>query len=97
MAVQREEELFFGNEGNFSSYPVYSEPIPFIPITENITLHTHNQLSSCIKVNDINILGVSSASLLHVGNSQAIQMEARIKHIRHLKNRNEVGKDQRND
>ena len=29
LAVQREAEIFYGNEGNYSAYPVFSEPIPF--------------------------------------------------------------------
>lgn len=84
LAVQREAELFFGNEGNFSLYPVFSEPILMPPITENLSVEMNNTFSSCIKVNDINIIGISSSSLLHIGNSQNVQMELRIKHIRQL-------------
>ena len=89
MAIQREMELFYGNEGNFLVYPIFSEPIPFTPITENLSLQTNNRFSSSIKVNDLTIIGISSSSMLHVGNSDSVQMETRIKHIRQLSNRTE--------
>lgn len=83
LAVQREAEFFNSKEGNFSNYSVFSEPIPFLPINESITLSTHNSLP-IIKVNTISILAMSSVAILHVGNSENISMEARVKHIRHL-------------
>lgn len=83
LAVQREADVFFGNEGNFSAYSVFTEPIPFQPITENITKVTHN-LKPLIKVNKISILAMSSSSILQVGNSVNVSLEARIKHIRQL-------------
>ncbi|MFL6558839.1 MAG: spore germination protein GerPE [Bacillus sp. (in: firmicutes)] len=83
LAVQRETELFFGNEGNLSSYRVYSEPIPFLPITEPFSYSRQNP-NPLIKVGKIDILGMSSSSLLHVGNSRHVSMEARVKHIRQL-------------
>ena len=88
MAIQRETELFYGNEGNFSAYPVFSEPIPLPPITETLWLEINNRIFSSIKVNDINIIGISASSMLHVGNSQSVQMETRIKHIRQLESPN---------
>jgi spore germination protein PE len=83
LAVQREEEQDYGNEGNFAAYSEFTEPIPFTPITENICIQTH-QFNPIIKVNHINVIGFSSSSVLHVGNSQTISMEARVKHIRQL-------------
>jgi spore germination protein PE len=83
LAVQRETELFYGNEGNLSNYRVFREPIPFLPITEPFTYFRQNP-NPLIKVNEINIIGMSSSSLLHVGNSKHVSMEARVKHIRQL-------------
>ncbi|MBT2738789.1 spore germination protein GerPE [Bacillus sp. ISL-7] len=83
LAVQREAEIFFGNEGSFAAYPKFSEPIPFVPITEDISVRYHH-LNPVIKVKNINILAISSATVLHVGNSQNISMEARVKNIRQL-------------
>ncbi|MEC1524037.1 spore germination protein GerPE [Neobacillus niacini] len=86
LAVQREAEVFNTKEGNFSNYPVFSEPIPFLPINESITISTHNCLP-IIKVNTISILAMSSDAILHVGNSENVSMEVRVKHIRQLQHR----------
>jgi spore germination protein PE len=83
LAVQREAEVFYGNEGNLSSYRVFSEPIPFLPINEPFSYSRQNP-NPLIKVSKIDIIGISSASLLHVGNSRHVSMEARVKHIRQL-------------
>jgi len=83
IAVQREAEVFFGEEGNFSKYPIFSEPIPLLPINEAFSISTHNVLP-VIKVNTISILAMSSSAILHVGNSDNVSLEARVKHIRQL-------------
>ena len=83
LAVQRETEQFYGNEGDLFSYPVYSEPIPFEPINEDLSFSQHH-LNPVIKVHNIDIIAISSSSLLHVGNSKDVSMEVRVKHIRQL-------------
>jgi spore germination protein PE len=83
IALQRETEFFYGNEGDFSTFGIFSEPIPFQPLDEPISFVRHNPIP-IIKVNKIGIIGISSSSILHVGNSKTISMEARIKHIRQL-------------
>lgn len=84
LAIQREQELFFGNEGDFSAYSIFSEKLPLLPITEALSLQFDNQASPIIKVKNINLTGVSSSSIVQIGSSRMIQMETRIKHIRHL-------------
>lgn len=88
LAVQREIEIFYGNEGNFSAFPMFNETIPLPPISEDITYLSHS-LNPVIKVNKLNVIGISAASIMHVGNSQHISMEARIKHLRQLLPRGE--------
>jgi spore germination protein PE len=83
LAIQREADVFFGNEGNFSAFSVFTEPIPFQPVTENIKMSNQN-LNPMIKVNKITILAMSSSAILQVGNSEKVSLEARIKHIRQL-------------
>lgn len=83
IAVQREAEIFFGNEGDFKSYPIFTESIPLPPLNEHITMHT-TQLNPVIKVRNIDVIGVSASSLLHIGSSKHISMESRVEHIRHL-------------
>ncbi|WP_251554371.1 spore germination protein GerPE [Neobacillus muris] len=83
IALQREAEIFFGNEVNFADYRVFTKPIPLEPVYEPVTFIRHNT-SPLIKVRNIDITGISSSSTLHVGNSRNIYSEARVKHIRHL-------------
>lgn len=83
LAVQREEEVFYGNEGDYSKFRVFLEPIPLPPITEPISVIRHNQ-TPVIRVKNIDIIGISSSSMLHVGNSKHIYEEVRVKHIRQL-------------
>ncbi|MGJ7919532.1 spore germination protein GerPE [Neobacillus sp. LXY-4] len=84
IAVQRQQEIFWGQEGNFRQFRVFSEPIPLPLITESFAMQIVNPPVVCIKVRNIDIIGVSSSSIVHVGNNKSIQMEARIKHIRQL-------------
>jgi spore germination protein PE len=83
LAVQREAEIFFGNESNYANYPVFYKTIPLPTITEPITILRHNQ-NPLIKVKNIDIIGISSSSMLHVGNSNHVSEEVRVKHIRQL-------------
>lgn len=83
LAVQREKELFYGNEGNYEAYPIFSEELLHAPITEKMTMSSLN-LNPLIKVKNINITAVSSCSVAHLGNSGQISMESRVKHIRQL-------------
>ncbi|GLB58846.1 spore germination protein GerPE [Cytobacillus sp. NCCP-133] len=87
IALQREAEYFNTREGNYSVYPIFSEPIPLLPIEEELTIHT-SQLNPIIKVQTIDIIGVSSSSIVHIGNSGNISMESRVKHIRQLFQKN---------
>ncbi|EKN70283.1 spore germination protein [Neobacillus bataviensis LMG 21833] len=83
LAVQRETEIFYGDEGNFPSYRIFKKPLPLPPITESISFLRHN-INPIIKVNNIDVTAVSNSSILHVGNSQTVSMEVRVKHIRQL-------------
>lgn len=83
IAVQREAEVFLGNEANFSSYSTFQIPIPFSPIAEKISIHSQ-QLNPIIKVQNIDVIGVSSSSILQIGSTKHVSMEARVDHIRHL-------------
>jgi spore germination protein PE len=93
LAVQREKKIFFGGEGSFDQYPIFSEPIPIPPITENINIMYH-QVKPVIKVKNIDITAVSASSLLQVGSTRNIYAETRIKHIRQIENHSEELKNQ---
>jgi spore germination protein PE len=83
LAVQREAEIFFGHEGDFSQYPIFSESIPLPPIKEDFSFQK-TDIVPRIKVSHIRITGLSSASIAHIGNSDCVYMESRVKHIRQL-------------
>ncbi|USK56606.1 spore germination protein GerPE [Cytobacillus solani] len=83
IAIQREAEAFFGYEADFKSYSTFTDPIPIPPITETISINTL-QLNPIIKVQKIDVIGVSSSSILQIGNAKHISMESRVDHIRHL-------------
>ncbi|MFZ7945269.1 MULTISPECIES: spore germination protein GerPE [Bacillaceae] len=83
LAIQREAEIFYGDEGNFPSYRTFKKPLPLPPITESISFLRHN-INPIIKVNNIDVTAVSSSSVLHVGNTRNVSMEVRVKHIRQL-------------
>lgn len=82
LAVQREEELYFGNEGSFKD-PVFSEPIPLPPIQEQVNMVKHDG-NPVIKVGSIRMTAASSSAVIQLGNTCHIHAEARVKHIRHL-------------
>ncbi len=83
-AVQRETELFYASEGHFTD-PVFVNPIPLPPINPNISLDRIN-ISPFIKVNNVDIKGASASSVVHIGNTKNVYMEARVKNIRQLEN-----------
>ncbi|CAI9394854.1 spore germination protein GerPE [Niallia sp. Sow4_A1] len=83
IAVQRQKELFYGKEGAYEDYAVFKEPIPLTPIIENVECHFEN-MKPIIKVHHIDITGISSCSLLQIGNCRHMYAEARIKHIRQI-------------
>ncbi|WP_088105445.1 spore germination protein GerPE [Halalkalibacter urbisdiaboli] len=83
LAVQREMELFFGNEGNFEKYSIFTNPIPVPNVDENIKMTKYNQ-SPFIYVNHIDIISTAASSVLHIGSTKTIDAESRVKHIRQL-------------
>ncbi|WP_066054577.1 spore germination protein GerPE [Robertmurraya korlensis] len=83
IAVQREKQLFIGDEEDFFKYPIFRRPIVIPPDKEEIMISSFHQ-NPMIHVNSINVIAFSSSSILHVGNTKTINMEARIKHIRQL-------------
>lgn len=82
LAVQREKELFYGTEGNFN-YPVFTRPIPQ-PVMHTPVNITRRNESNFIKVNYIDIISVSLASIAQIGSNRIVDTEARVKHIRQL-------------
>ncbi|HHW39139.1 MAG TPA: spore germination protein GerPE [Bacillales bacterium] len=84
LAVQREEEIFYGHEGHFN-FPLFLTLIPRPLLSEQIQINRINE-SSEIHVHSVNITAASVASVIHIGSTNLIEGESWIKHIRHLSN-----------
>ncbi|MCA1062000.1 spore germination protein GerPE [Rossellomorea sp. AcN35-11] len=82
-AVQREKEFFLSSEGSFDS-DVFQKPITLPAINPQVSV---NRLNLCpIKVNNMFIRATSASSVIHIGNTRNVYMEARVKNIRQLEN-----------
>lgn len=84
LAVQREEERHYGTEGDLSQYPIFEEDIPQPILYEQLTTNFFHE-NPRINVNTINIIAVSSSSIVQIGSTKDIVSENRTKHIRHYK------------
>jgi spore germination protein PE len=82
LAVQREYQLFYDEEGNFE-YPVFTKPIPQPLFFEKVYMAEMNEKPT-IKVNNISVTAVSSSGVVQIGSTGDISSESRIKHIRQL-------------
>lgn len=83
LAVKREYPLYYGNEGSFAEYPIFSLENPIPIVSEKVQMSVSNPNPN-IHVNRIRVKGISSSSILQVGSTNTIFAEAKIKHIRQL-------------
>lgn len=88
LAIQREESIYLGNEGNFGAYDLFSKPIPLPLVYEDVCMEIVNRNPS-IKVGNVRVIGAAASSLIQIGSNQRMDMESRIKHIRQLKQEND--------
>jgi len=80
LAIQRQEEKFYGSEAPFSMYSIFSRP-PHIPLQcEEHTLFC----SSKNYVQTFDLKGLATSSIIHVGDSRSMRMITRLKHIRQI-------------
>lgn len=86
LAVQRQISRFIGNEGSFQANPIYSRPIPLPAPSDEVHL-TGTNLSGYIHVGAVDIISISSSSVLQTGSNERIDTESRTKHIRHIQRR----------
>lgn len=80
VAVQRQEELFFGNEAPFSMFKIFSR-MPAQPV--ELPFHCLVQ-PSINSIESFDLKGIANSSVLHVGDSKHIRMVSRVKHIRQI-------------
>ncbi len=83
LAVQRQLQLFYANEGNFSQFPIFTMELPKPTVQETVTINRYNP-SAFIKVNRINVTSVAAASVYQIGSTNFIESESRVKHIRQI-------------
>lgn len=82
LAVARQWPIFNSQEGDLSQYPLFHKPIPFQTTTQLLSMQTQHQ--SPIRVGNVSVIGVTASSIVQLGSNRSIDMEARVKHIRHF-------------
>ena len=85
LAYQREQEIFYGQEGNFGDYKVFYTVPDFEPIEEMVHINFEN-VNPYIFVDCIRTQAISASSLLQVGNGRFIRSETRVMNVRQLLN-----------
>lgn len=85
LAVQRQIEMFNAREGDklLVTHPAFDEPIE-IPIAERSVEMRVRNVSPNISVGRVDVLSVSSSSMLGVGSVRRIVLESRVVNIRQL-------------
>lgn len=66
---------------DFPKYQVFRLPRPTPVLPSEVQMESFND-PAYIRVNSIDIFGVSTAAMLHIGGIQRIDLESRVKHIR---------------
>ncbi|MGE6378821.1 spore germination protein GerPE [Peribacillus muralis] len=83
LAVQKKSETFGSIDIQFKDYNVFKRPIYLPRLYEPVNSSFSNP-NPFIRVGNINIIGISSSSVVGVGNVGHIRMESRVKHIRQI-------------
>ncbi|MCS7464411.1 spore germination protein GerPE [Paenibacillus doosanensis] len=83
IAVQREKAIFLESEFDFADYNIFYQPL--IPPDPREPL-IMNRINMCpnITVRKVNVFLTSASAIVHIGSSQSLKAQSRIKHIRHL-------------
>ncbi|GGE72617.1 spore germination protein GerPE [Priestia taiwanensis] len=80
-ALQRRFASFNGNEGTAEHEAISQKEMPFPTYPDEVRMAVFHE-KPFIHVHRVRILGVSSSSLLHVGSTNRVFLQAKIKHIR---------------
>lgn len=83
LALQRERAIFYENEFLFKDFLLFCEPIPLPELCEPIDLYTFDEIPA-IRVNKVTVDFAAASSVIHIGSSQSVSLESRVKNIRHL-------------
>ena len=83
IAVQRKVPVFFEDEGNFEDYPIFSRDIPQWSRISDTEVKRINEIP-VIRVGSVEVLSLTTSSAIHVGPNCELDLESRIKAIRHF-------------
>ena len=88
IAVQKKSETFNSVDVHFENYDIFKKPL-YIPRLNEPVISSFSNPNPFIRVGNINIIGISSSSVVGVGNVGHARMESRVKHIREVPKKNE--------
>ncbi|WNC12794.1 spore germination protein GerPE [Brevibacillus brevis] len=83
LAVQRERAIFFEKEFQFKDYSAFFEPLPLPEDQECLCMSTFHE-TPAIRVDKVNVSFAAASAVIHIGSGDCIEMETRVKNIRHL-------------
>ena len=86
IAVQRESTIFGTFDLHFKDYDLFQQKV-LVPVCPSMDVKKTFNAVPFIKVGKVDIIGVSSSSVLHIGSVNKITLQSRVKHIRnYMKN-----------
>jgi spore germination protein PE len=88
IAVQKKSETFHSVDIHFENYDIFKKPL-YIPRLNEPVISSFSNPNPFIRVGNINIIGISSSSVVGVGNVGHARMESRVKHIREVPKKTE--------
>jgi len=83
LAIQKKSETFHSVDIHFEDYNIFKKPF-YIPRLYEPVISRFSNPNPFIRVGNINIIGISSSSVVGVGNVGHARMESRVKHIREV-------------
>ncbi|MBT2669533.1 spore germination protein GerPE [Streptomyces sp. ISL-14] len=88
LAIQKKSETFHSVDVHFEDYDIFKKPF-YIPRLNEPVISSFSNPNPFIRVGNINIIGISSSSVVGAGNVGHARMESRVKHIREVPKKNE--------
>lgn len=85
LAVQKEWTDFQGSEGDLAPFYLFRQTIPQPAFYESLQFNQVHRVP-IIKVGVVRIISAAASSLVHIGSTEEITAESRVKHFRHYKN-----------
>lgn len=83
LAIQRQSTKYGTFELTFNKYDIFSQEV-FTPLCPEVKIKESFHANPFIKVGKIDILGVSSSSIIHLGSVHKMSLQSRVMHIRNF-------------